>query len=78
MKKANIIQQKNNFINEIFILKVFENNKFKFNFIGTKKDLIDFCTKNLNIKLSENILLSKIFLNDLIDIKIKNNDYIIL
>ena len=78
MKKANIIKQKNNFINEIFILKVFENNKFKFNFIGTKNNLINFMTKNLNIKLSENILLSKIFLNDLIDIKIKNNDYIIL
>ena len=78
MKKANIIQQKNNFINEIFILKVFENNKFKFNFVGSKNDLINFMTKNLNIKLSENISLSKMFLNDLINVKIKNNDYIIL
>ena len=79
MKKGVILKENRNLINEIFILKVLnKQNKFLYNFVGTKKELIKFLSKNEKIKLSENIFLSEMFLNDLIDFKFNNKDFIYL
>ena len=77
MKKGNLIKQKNNFLKENYILKVYnENNDFLFVFVGNIKEIERFLRKSENLLLSENILLSKIFLMDLINLKIENKGFI--
>ena len=79
MKKFNIERHTNNFLKEYYILKLYtENGKFILNFVGNKKEIIKFISKNLKVLLSENILLSEIFLSDLIEIKMNNKEFIYL
>ena len=79
MKKGNFIKQNRNYLKENYILKVYDkNNKFLYNFVGNVKEISKFLLKNENLLISKNVLLSEIFLTDLIKIKISKKEFLFI
>ena len=76
--KFNVVQQKNNLLKENFIIKMYENNTFLYCKVLNFSELLNFVQKDLKLNLSENYLLSKEFLKDLINIKLNNKEFIYL